>query len=427
MATKFITFGCWNENCCDISSPVYQVLNKISLEEQDANFSVVLGDNYYPNKVKDKTGEKVKTANIDQLSESFQLLTTSLFGEGAAEAAKRAAKAAEEAIAGVETEGLQASAGVETEGKELFLLLGNHDVEKTQATDNNDSKCYITTFEKVFAYTFNTESTQNRIHFPIPELVMFREFGVNTLIIMIDTNIYTDQYLDCYNSILNKNKLQEELQKEQYRKIQDFLKDKNFKNIIVCGHNPLIGFKNQKIQEKVKSGKKEIKIKGGVDTCNVELYSLLFDVIQPHGIKFYYLCADIHNYQRGVVTITKNGKIMNIEQYIVGIGGAHLDDDYNERYNSRLDSTEPVTNAVIQVGTSVLNYQILEHFSDYGYLVVSINEHDILNFEVKQVTDIGESAGGKHTTRRNKRTKRRNKRTKKTSKRSKRRRYTKHK
>jgi hypothetical protein len=393
MATKFITFGCWNENCCDTDTPVVKVLDAVS-KEKEIDFFIVNGDNYYPKKEDDN-----KIINKDQLKDSFSMLKDKL-------------------------------------SSHIYLLLGNHDVEQI------DDKCEITHFEKNFAQN-------NNISFPGPDLVMFKEVNKDTLIIMIDTNIYTGEDITCYGIIVPElqklpeltelQKLQE-LQERQKSVISNYLSyNKQFKNIIICGHNPLIGFKNQKIQEKVKSGKKEIKIKGGVDICNVELYSLLFDVIQPHGIKFYYLCADIHNYQRGVVTITKNGEKMNIEQYIVGIGGAHLDDDYNEKYNPTYSAGEEKlkpyikNSGIIYIKDGIsLEYTISSHFSDYGYLIVEVNNENELSFEIKnlqirkkelleeedkQLRKMGYASGGKRNKTKRNKTKRnktkRNKRNKK--------------
>ena len=41
---------------------------------------------------------------------------------------------------------------------------------------------------------------------------------------------------------------------------------------------------------------------------------------------FYYLCADLHLYQKGEVAVDMGDAVMNIEQHIVGTGGTKLDD-----------------------------------------------------------------------------------------------------
>ena len=47
------------------------------------------------------------------------------------------------------------------------------------------------------------------------------------------------------------------------------------------------------------------------------------------NLKFYYLCADLHQYQIGSVKIERedDDSIMDIKQYIVGTGGTDLDDN----------------------------------------------------------------------------------------------------
>jgi hypothetical protein len=436
MTTRFVAFGCWNENCCEPETAVYKVLNSIK-EEQGMhgpfNFSLVLGDNYYPKKDKD-SGNKL--AKIDQLSDSFQLLTTSLFGDEAREAAGAAAGAARAAAAGAEEEarveaptGTSALEKVPEREKEIFLLLGNHDVEQTIEVNNPNQGCYVTIFEKTFAQAFNSFPTPNKIFFPPLELVMFKQFGTHTLIIMIDTNIYSGENLDCYSNFLNSTN-REELQRLQLDTISDRLQGARFQNIIVCGHNPLIGFKNQLVKTDKTTGKS--KPKGGLDICNSQLYELMLS-LKSHGQYFYYLCADIHNFQQGIVTISKSSETsetseMQISQYIVGIGGTHLDDDYDEAFNPSFSIKNQeklktgINTAEVQVSDSLLlHYHVLRHFSDYGYLIGEINDNDLL-FHV--TTIIEQSRGGKRSKRKSKRngksTKRNNKRTKRNNKRTKR-------
>jgi len=360
--TKFVTFGCWNEDCCDKDTPVFKVLNKINNEDSDANFFIVTGDNYYPKKDK-KNGKKV--TDKTQLSTSFRLLRKKLLRK---------------------------------EDKELFLLLGNHDVEKTiqegEGEREEEANCYVTKREILFA---ETSLKKKRINFP-KELVMFKKIGEHTLIIMIDTNIYSGEDLTCYEWIERREgeimeDFRTKLQDLQQEKIVNILQKEKYKNIIVCGHNPLIGFKNQKVKDE--NG----KIKGGIDTCHEKLYELLFS-LQEHGESFYYLCADIHNYQRGTVIIRSGPgtEKMEINQHIVGIGGTELDENYNEGYNPAFKKKDDVqigiVEASIQIGKYNINYTIQEHFSEHGYLVVKIRDidHSVI-FEIKTIEEEIISAG----------------------------------
>ena len=428
MPTKFINFGCWNEGCCLQNSPVVKVLTEIEHEDSDSQFFIVNGDNYYPVKVK---GETNITREM-QLSKSFELLATKLLGVGQIEAEEAGAKAAEKARTNVLTR-LSEEVRELSEGskKELFLLLGNHDVEKTIQASVENPNCYIPIFEREFAIAIN-EQGGPRIIFPglqqLPELlpqlqqlVMFKEIGT-TLIIMIDTNPYVDEDVTCYPyiaeklsfDISNKKAINILLREKQRLNIETYLQQKGrFQNIIICGHNPLVGFKNQKVKEK----KSKIVIKGGIEVCSVELYSLLDEVIKPRGDNFYYLCADIHNYQKGIVTINN----MTIQQHIVGIGGTELDADYDGNYISLTQDEEDIikksksvkeaktileeiqknpgrklSNITLQIPNMSVSYTLEEHWSDYGYLVVTIQDDGTINFLAKklQIKEIEELENG---------------------------------
>jgi hypothetical protein len=419
MTSKFVAFGCWNEFCCDKSSPMYQVLDSISRDQRDAENYFILGDNIYPKKViNEETGEKEKSVDKGQLRNGFSLLKNLLITN-------------------------------ENEDSKLYLLLGNHDIEEMEKTG-----CDTLINERI-----NSMDVSLRRRFIFPEhLAMFQEINDNTLVIMIDTNIYSEDDLDCYSSLgYGSENIKLELQKKQSTEIANKLEPTNnkYKNIIICGHHPLIGFKNHTVSNK----KGKLGIKGGVDVCESPLYSLLLDVIKPNSShddpNFFYLCADIHNYQEGIVSIIRNEDEMVLEQHIVGIGGAHSDDDYNGKYidkdekkqilkenysqkdiQDRLDEVEVDYNrpAIIDVEDNIeLEYVLISHFSDYGYLVGQINKYGnvdlrAVNLGIKasqayeaDIESYHPISGGKRTKRRNKRTRRRNKRTRRRNKRTKRR------
>jgi hypothetical protein len=256
----------------------------------------------------------------------------------------------------------------------------------------------------------------------------------NTLIIMMDTTIYSDEDdFYCYDDNLVREITEGESKKDklcilQDRIVSEKIGDQKFKNIIICGHHPLAGLKTQILNE-------EGKLKGGEEILGPDIFRLI-EKISKNSEKFYYLCADTHNYQKGVITLTfNNGSRVTIEQHIVGIGGTGLDDDYNEKFVRMSDAQKksikkgekllsdflpeiPVNSFDIppeELGSGFgLNYTILEHFSDYGYLVVEIDDASLIHFEI---VNLGIMAG-KHRNqsltssmlggkRRNKRTNRR--------------------
>ena len=347
--TKFINFGCWNKYGCSLESGIKKVVEEL-LKQTNVKFSIVNGDNYYQEKTKGDE-ESVKKVNEMDLLRGMKCLN-------------------------------------QWTDNEIYLLMGNHDLEIT------DGKCETMSFERAFVEGVNSQAKREKIIIPT-NLTMFKTFQ-ETLIIMMDTNIYADEDTYCYRKLLdeindeqsNNNEQLQKLKNKQRNTIENYLtkgSNKHYRNIIVCGHHPLIGFKNQ--QMKKDKLKNKVKIKGGIDAYNVELYQLLSEVIRPHGEQFFYLCADIHNYQKGTVTINQHKgqieSIMTIQQYVVGTGGADLDDDYNEKYSPNYCLTEsplntpPVTMANIDITPELsLTYQVLEHWSNYGFIVVEIDPSD---------------------------------------------------
>jgi hypothetical protein len=83
----------------------------------------------------------------------------------------------------------------------------------------------------------------------------------------------------------------------------------------------------------------------------------LFDIDRKN---IYYLCADYHVYEKGVVTIVKDGVEKNIHQYIVGTGGTELDPFTKKDKMITTESDEPH------------NYELRYQFHDkkmwYGFL-----------------------------------------------------------
>lgn len=313
----FLHFGCWNKGRSyfrtgetDQASNLTNVMRKLN-EVSDSikpEFIVVAGDNYYPDKINIKDDndntKKIKILDEDNLKSGFDSLPKTV---------------------------------------EVDVIMGNHDYETNLYTNleqnNIETECKILKIE----YEFEKKKTNN-IDVVIHKS---RKFNDDTLILMIDTTIYDDNYVqdivNCYKvhpefKHLNTNT---DLTIDYVRNYQsDFIKNNirqhisNLKNLIIIGHHPITGFKLIKNRSSLidSPGLPFIKM----------LYDDIFEISKENNINYYYLCADLHRYQVGNISIYPDGEQsssnkMLIKQYIVGTGGADLDQNPFTEYDLKLD------------------------------------------------------------------------------------------
>ena len=182
------------------------------------------------------------------------------------------------------------------------MILGNHDLE-TNLEDNSELKIKEEEKEEVEKDCFiltQERKNINEINPKINFVLWDSKIVENTLILMIDTSMYIDneeEYLSCYKKM---PEVQYEESIDTIRKKQnDFIKQKinqtqNIKNIIFVGHHPIVFVKNKKNENKITS----------------DIYKNFIDVLKYNTEikkKYYYLCADLHLYQKGTI------KLGNIE------------------------------------------------------------------------------------------------------------------
>lgn len=319
---NFLHFGCWNQGLCDMvnnNNPLSNVMYTIDnyIDNIDIDFLCIAGDNYYPKKNKINKEEKIKRIYDKDLKSGFDCLP---------------------------------------HDKEIYMLLGNHDLETNTKSKNNifledtdipESGCYI--LNKELEYSDNHDPP---IHFVFNHSKLIDK----TLIIMIDSSLYmkdAEELMECYNLLLSRN----------LRSIEDIIKiqsifvlntiKKNigkFTNLVLIGHHPITG-------NKIKKGIKLIKPFLEFINLFLEIYNILGD-----EINYNYLCADLHLYQEGIVKIDN----MIINQYIVGTGGTKLDD------NSKVfpEFSE------IEVKNHNIKYQMFNSIKKHGFLHCQIyGEH----------------------------------------------------
>ena len=282
---RFLHFGCWNnmQNGNAVNDVMTVMKRKIADTTKPVDFISVAGDNYYPKKSTDAQGAKKKIISPEDLDNGFRELP---------------------------------------DEPEIYMILGNHDLEtnndEEQPTlfvndkNNPESGCNIMTLQQ------DSIKNLSNIHFELFKAVLMRD---DTLVLMVDTSMYEDEaheYLECYNIFLRESYSLKELRDYQEDLIMDAVRKykRDLKNLILIGHHPIIA-------TKVKNGKvkKPLNDIPFFTPVLANIYETIPDA------NFYYLCADLHLYQKGMVEIEMDDGIMSIEQHIVGTGGTKLDDE----------------------------------------------------------------------------------------------------
>ena len=344
---KFIHFGCWNEGYCNkINTTVngisatMDLLNK-TVDSEKFNFISIAGDNYYATEVEEPVVHKV----FDERNfiSGFNCLPKDIL---------------------------------------KVVIFGNHEIEKKVEFDGSVVLC-------------GSLIKQVELSHNVPNLEIFNDiiykYNDNTLIIFIDTTIYTmgEEMINetCYKTLNINNGSTYKVfrdsnidESQSINKLVDYMNNKileiinnfiikegsSFKNLIIIGHEPIYGLK-LKIDKKTLDRKHKISI---LTKFISFITDKLIPILQTNNIKTYYLCADIHIYQYGIITFTNTNYI--IEQHIVGTGGAHQDIISDKLENNYLDT---------------LKYKIIEQSQNFGFITVNIiNQNVDINYI--SVTDI---------------------------------------
>ena len=297
---SFIHFGCWNNlNIKEKEGKIKEigclkkVMKLLKANLSGVDFIVIAGDNYYPKKEKTIEGEKKKRIIPSKLEEGFNLLPKEI---------------------------------------PIVMILGNHDLETNlnprkpklfiEENPEESRSCSILELEKL--------SKGSNIDYTFFKDIMMDN---GTLVIMIDSDVYSiDAYkfLPCYNIFLSENfESIDNVKEYQYnlifQKINQYNAIGSIKNLIIIGHQPITGIK-------YKDGVKQSPLNDipYFKPVLLEIYNLL-----GSEINYFYLCADLHLYQEGLITLKneQEQKEMKIKQFIVGTGGTELDDAVPENIN----------------------------------------------------------------------------------------------
>ena len=352
----FIQFGCWNNGGCDETKTNGLTNVTRSLSRKTPEFIVISGDNYYPPKETIEGKKKKYFVENDFLS-GFNCLPKNM---------------------------------------PIYMNYGNHDYETDliidKITGQTENNCELIKRQKLYV-------TEN----PNIQLDLFRaiDFSVSTKVIMIDTTIYDNEEFEncyqCYRAVDrafdtdDKTIIQTRVKLEQSKFINnvttEIKSNSSIQNVVIVGHHPLMGFK---IKEK--KGVELVETLYSADLIEF-IYNNIFNQINNPNIKYYYLCADLHQYQCGNVNI--NGK-MSIRQYIVGTGGAKLDKyDKNVIMSSHNATYNKTTNDIIS--TYQMSPEDLENSTaENGFLICEKADDEMLSFKF-ETTDGRIIVGGKKT------------------------------
>ena len=285
-------FGCWGYlGKGSGHEKVFSILENIRASE-----IVVLGDNYYSEKIKitDKDGnkKKIKKNNYDHLNQLFSHLND-----------------------------------LKPE-RDIHLLMGNHELQeggiKLISNRNPDYPLFNTEYELSQRYKFNTDIGTSYI----PEMQCY--------LVKVDTNLFDSKY---NNSIY---RYEPEQSKESLLSLLDGLEYKENHKVFVCGHVPIVTWRKKKGDSKFLSE---------LDTPDINSLCELIQTIS-HDKKYeasdiFYMCADTHYFQTMKLDIDGVGEILQITN---GGGGTELDEiptdadlktDFNGKYG-RVNSASEV-------------------------------------------------------------------------------------
>jgi hypothetical protein len=306
MINKFIHFGCWNNGECNKDNG-NNGLSKVAKKLNDnklIDFISVAGDNYYPEKV-----NKIKSFNENNFTSGFNCLPNDIL---------------------------------------KYVIYGNHDIEDVF----NNETC------KTLNEQLNKYSKDNKFIF-FNDVLTYNNYE-NFVIIFIDTTLYTfekDDFISntCYKHLFTN--ISDDLKmifkirdliNYQNNKVFNIINENNKKNIIIIGHHPIYSVKE-------KDNKKKYDSNNGL----INLFSN--DIFKNK--KTYYLCADTHYYQKADIKINNN----NIKQYIVGTGGAELDNPTKENNDSNHTNND-----------ILLHYKVIESIKNFGFITCEIKNDDLI-------------------------------------------------
>ena len=380
-SNKFVMFGCWN-NLRNKNSGLEKTMNALNryLIENKIDFIANAGDNYYP----DKSQKEENKAKEEKKAKKEEETTVK-------KDKTKKDKKKETPDKRIIIKDLMDGFNMLPKDIPIKMILGNHDLETNKPDKRSytlqylkddisalepDGECAILKAEKNIIYD------SNNITFGIHHEKVVN----NTLVLMIDTSLYDEvdvvDFEVCYRVAVEKQTNIENLRLDQSAFIHGQISaNPGIQNIIIIGHHPITGYKK----------KGEVKL-----TSIFPLFINELEAIVQHRADqlrdkqhranqqqadqqqanqqqanqqqtLTYLCADLHLFQEGIVTLPSGAEI---HQLIVGTGGTAIEDTYaHSEILSSVERDVDVEHVDIMPVKKVSYKMIGENIFAHGFLV----------------------------------------------------------
>jgi hypothetical protein len=332
--TRFLMFGCWNKGECSEYgiNPLSTTLRQLGdyVKENHTDFIVISGDNYYPDKIKDINGTKKHSINLSNLKSGFECLPNNI---------------------------------------DIDIILGNHDLESSNGQKIMEEETSVSNIiDPCIIINKEIEITKTKQNMKL-QLYGMRIINDKTMIIEFDTTFYDEvlQENTCYLQMRKTDRFlrnsSNKIKKRQEKVIRKWIKEaknKNIKNLIFIGHHPLVSHKM-----KVNNNIEKIKT-----THQIGLINFISSLELNNDMKYYYLCSDVHFYQKSIVNINK----LSFLQYVVGTGGTTLD-------TIPKDSNDKI---IVNSDNHSISIEKIISKQKHGFLIVDIDIENEINLYFKE-------------------------------------------
>lgn len=383
---RIAAFGCWNNRynkrnkTIKDDSDVYLNLVMESLKYYERNYQdlIILGDNYYPLKNKDKKKDKSKDekkeeSKDEKKEESILTKYFNIFGGGEGDKPKEPKVKANIFVKDDIEYGFNKLMNINIKNK--YLIMGNHDIED---------------FIGCEGLKYQLDLPNINIMFPFKSKdVIVNVNGIDLVYkyIFIDTSLFNIKDYDdpnimpCFvnDEIKPKYDVQYSNSKDisiaQSKFLRDELNKDNIHHFLIFGHEPIFSLKT-KINDEG-----QLKDKKG---CLNILADIIFDNMKLNNIT--YICADVHMFQTGYITNPTKNPDKFIKQIVVGTGGAELDDciECNNKKSEIIFNSQLYSYHIREINKSFGFVDILLDGSiklNYVYNILGEQDNDISAFQ----------------------------------------------